>query len=483
MYFCFGTFLKISSLCTKEGISGTDLCRALLSCFNPDKAERITGQRSSALMNCDENINPEFISVAITINEYELMNRIQKVVIPLINTNEYKRLVKALQTAVSESQIENDVCFNGQPCSLFVKQDTVSLVPFLSYLLSFVIQNTKNGNGKTDIEKINTKWIESINTNNTSVITPDFAGTDVSVDLTICNEDFHAVFTEISSQQLTSLKTPNVIKCYSLDFEESGFSFAELNRFLLQNVGKYIYDRIGYEGLTENPKDYPTIAAKALKLLRKHHTENNNEIGEMLVFSFLEGALKAPKIMSRYEIEQEENTERKIAHYSSGIHLLTYQSDGKTKHQFVFSCYGIEGNIYSGIDEAVKRLGIISKKNNIIDSHKLLSSSFFNKCFDDETSEFLKSLVAPLRPRQEPRYENGFGVFVGYSHNYKGTETGELYQKRILDKVGNDILEALPYIEKKVMEEGLNLNSVYFYFLPFNDAVKDTSDIQKELVE
>lgn len=479
MYYCFGSLLKVLSFCSKNGVEACDMCRALMSCVSISEAKRINQKRSSAYMGCTENL-PVIFSRSILINDQNgLYDRVKEFVLPLINPNYYIGLVKALQMIIGSSQINSEVPMWGITCKQLSEKKTVRIVPFIGCLLSFAVSNTVNKAGRESIGLITEEWIHSLNdqANKLTVRIPDFIGSEGKLELMIENEDFDTVFTEIANGELLGIAEPNCFKCFCLNYDYAGFSCDELSEFLLQNVGKYVYSRMEYQEMSENKKVIQTIAAKALRKLRSSEVDNRKSIGELLVFSFLEGALKAPKIMSAYDLENKSG-------FCSGIHLLTYSLDGDKKHhQFVFGCSGIEGDIFSGIDSAIEKLKSIKERDNMIELRKSLNKSFFKNSFDDETTNWLSALVAPIKKGEKPRVDNAFGVFIGFSHGYDPDENEGNFQSKLYEKIQEEIHAVSHYIGQKLVSNNLADSSIYFYFLPFNDAISDTDALIKKLME
>lgn len=99
------------------------------------------------------------------------------------------------------------------------------------------------------------------------------------------------------------------------------------------------------------------IVSQALRVLQKNGGADikgtGSELGELLLYSFLEEKLKAPKLMSRVELSTDA---KQYASSCDGIHLLTSGVSGMPYHQVVFGASSIVGDLTYAIDAALRVL-------------------------------------------------------------------------------------------------------------------------------
>ena len=112
----------------------------------------------------------------------------------------------------------------------------------------------------------------------------------------------------------------------------------------------------------------------------------------------------------------------------------------------------------------------------------VITKNILSETFDESTTEFIKSLIVPLKRDKTINVDNAFGIFLGYTLNidptpYSNTE----FRKAVIQKLTSDLDEIAKYIEKKINESKLSGYSFYFYILPFNDAPNDRASIIKKL--
>lgn len=140
----------------------------------------------------------------------------------------------------------------------------------------------------------------------------------------------------------------------------------------------------------------------------------------------------------------------------------------------------IKGDLKSAVDDAFK--SILKVSGNPDNELRLIEKNILSETFDESTTEFIKSLIVPLKRDKTINVDNAFGIFLGYTLNidptpYSNTE----FRKAVIQKLTSDLDEIAKYIEKKINESKLSGYSFYFYILPFNDAPNDRASIIKKL--
>lgn len=217
----------------------------------------------------------------------------------------------------------------------------------------------------------------------------------------------------------------------------------------------------------------------ALRLMKENGQPDEkgtgNELGEMLLFTFMEGGLHAPKLLSKVEITAEAH---RFKSKSDSVHLLKKKVNGEICYQLVFGASSISGSIIDAIDSAFEVLAVI--KNGRKNERQMVESTLFNNTYDPETTERLKQIIIPSKQRTAAP-DMAFGIFIGYTINVSEDDNDD-FRTLAVEKMKADIREAVPYIEKKATELNLTMHSYYFYFLPFNDAENDKKQIMDELL-
>ena len=203
-----------------------------------------------------------------------------------------------------------------------------------------------------------------------------------------------------------------------------------------------------------------------------------NELGELLLYIFLEQVLVAPKLMSKVEIG---NHGGFMTSESSGIHLLT-ANETVPFSQVILGTSMINGNLQTAIDSAFADAQKL--KNRKKDERRFVESNIFAASFPSKIYDQLEAIILPSETGgQKPA--TAFGMFVGYSLNgvsANGKPVNE-YQDDVFEQVRNDIKNNVLFIESKITQYGLDGYSMYIYLLPFADADEDKKDIMDKLLQ
>lgn len=133
---------------------------------------------------------------------------------------------------------------------------------------------------------------------------------------------FDKVFTPVSSETL-SISAKHDLQIFCLKFDDFDFDYHGLWRHLRNNIGYYVYSRAQIETYMEDD-EISALAYDAIAYIKKAIADGKlptgNELGELLLYIFLEQVLIAPKLMSKVEIG---NHGGFMTSESSCIHLLT----------------------------------------------------------------------------------------------------------------------------------------------------------------
>jgi hypothetical protein len=290
---------------------------------------------------------------------------------------------------------------------------------------------------------------------------------------------FDGIFTEVEHTESLGLKNPHQLRMFHLNVESSSFSLDALRRFLRKNIGRYVYSRSKIEQFHVEG-DSESIGLLATNLLRKVCNADDiwigEELGNVMLYVFLEQILGAPKLYNKIELAQFGNHN---VQNGGGVHLLPLNG-GIPSYQMVFGKSNIIGDLKDAIDNAFNSL--ITVRDNPSEELRIVESTIFAQTYDNQTAEFLKELIIPGKQKNTP-LDRAFGVFLGYSlgliaDNY----SNEAFRKEIKRRMNLDIKAHSAYIVKKIKEENLSAHSFYFYILPFNDADGEKLSIMNELL-
>jgi hypothetical protein len=291
---------------------------------------------------------------------------------------------------------------------------------------------------------------------------------------------FDGIFTEVEHTESLGLKNPHQLRMFHLNVGTSAFSLDALHRFLHRNIGRYVYSRAKIEQFYVDG-DSETIASQAISLLRKACNMNDSwigeELGDVMLYIFLEQILGAPKLYNKIELAQfgNHNTQN-----GGGVHLLPLENGGIPSYQMVFGKSNIIGDLQDAIDNAFNSL--VTIRNNSSEELRIVESTIFAQAYDAQTTDYLKNIIVPGKQKNTP-VDTAFGVFLGYSLGLNADNySNQAFRKEIMRKMNIDIKAHAAYIVRKIKEENLSAHSFYFYILPFNDADGEKLSIMSDLL-
>jgi len=478
MVLCFAVLVKILLICSNQGIKQKVLCARMLSCINYKYGYELEADEStiSKLMNCKLGLSPdEIVNVIQVIDFEELRNNVLANVVPLLNQNSLPCGFVALKYIINlDENIDSNSMIGNKTADEITQLTNIDIADYIANLLYYTVAGIHNSVGASTVKLLTKEYIfrfqqqaESVtfSCNNKRIVT--------ELSKTLVNTNFNDVFTRVKSKEALELSNRSGIEMYYLNIAGSCFDYCELGDYLLTCVGRYVHSRTEIQRLIDKNKA-DSIGLRAVKLMNKNgeadEKDSGNELGDMLIYSFLEEVLNAPKILSKVEIRNRQSK-------SDGIHLLKYTDGKQAKYQLVFGVSSIHDDIYYALDEVFEIL--IQIKNGNKQERDAVDTTLCSNVFDESTTGLLKSILIPQKGK--PKIPMAFGVFIGYSVGVTNHNNDEYFME-VQAKMKKDIEEVIPYIANKVRNKGLEDYSYYLYFLPMNHAEQDKKEIMEELM-
>ena len=299
---------------------------------------------------------------------------------------------------------------------------------------------------------------------------------------TLKGDSFDRIFKEVIHTESLNLRNPHALRLFHLDVVGYGFSSKELLKFLRKNIGRYVYSRAKLEQFKLDD-DIEGVRDEALRVMRQtgrpDEKGTGNELGEMLLYAFLEEKLNAPKLLSKVELS---TGAKQYNSQCDSIHMhFVNNADGITYYQMVFGTSSVIGDLKGAIDTAFE--GVVKIENRGEDEVELVEHTFLNQAVPARDVDFIRSILIPS-PNGNTAYDTAYGIFLGYSIGLEfGTRTTLEYRVAVNKKVERDIQEYAKYIRDKINELGLSHHSFYFYVMPFADAEKEKREIMHSIME
>ena len=477
---CLGTLLRI--LCDARIPTSKQylFLKDVLSTVKTDSSYE-DPKTQSALLSGKNNLT--HYDDILTIDRDLLKNNFEKKIKPYFDENNQKLVIVCIQDVLKEDTTIKETDIVGFEAEGYTKQDIITkqIFPFselltnVYYYCTTAVLNIPYKTNIAEIRDYTKKQIHRINE-----VQLETAVTRVSsrVKLTLDPQPFNTVFKEIKDIKL-SIPNPNDLRIYRLDITNSKIDYSKLHGFIADNIGRYIYSR----GARNRYNLKPDSMQLAIRTLRAYHDKvkkvpTTNHFNEIMLYSFLECILGAPKIFSKMELQNKSGIYDSI---SSGIHINTFKSGGAFFNQLIFGATDTIENLEDAVDNAFNQVLTIQSASS--DEYEFLETTILNNEFDAETNKILESMIIPKKGSGLTKPDNAFGLFLGYTVKTPYEPNNALYSSNLEAQMELDITNISTYLENKINTLGLSNYSFYVYILPLNDALLDKDSIMKDALE
>ncbi len=268
----------------------------------------------------------------------------------------------------------------------------------------------------------------------------------------------------------------NKLNLFTLRISNNRLTYANLIDELFDSIISYSLSRkqLEYYKNSQGGKKFITARDKF-----RDYNSNEGELGEILLYCFLEAHLKAPKILTKLEIKTSNNDYVKGA---DGVHLLKLN---ETDFQLVFGESKLNSNLKKGISEA---FGSIIKfldenKNKIGFEINLVNSQLIKESVDERTYQYLKKIIVPDANEDKHNLDNSFGIFLGYNFDVdddKKNLDNDKFRDYFRETTIQAVNDSIPTLKKQIEKSELWGYRFYIYTVPFTDLeIKRKEIIQK----
>lgn len=298
-----------------------------------------------------------------------------------------------------------------------------------------------------------------------------------------CNDKyFNEAIKEIKHTEKLELENNNCLKIYILPISNNKFSYSKLKDVIQDNIKNYVFSRNKIkESIEKDTSD--RLIFEALQKFREIKNNGDRgkgaELGEILLYIFLESQLNAKKVLSKMELKTSRNDYVKGA---DGVFIYSYKKGNYNCFDFIIG----EAKMQDKIDDAIK-----NAFNSIVDhlkveefEYNLVNDNIFKESVTEEEAEELKKMIIPsFNIENETLRNDAFGIFIGYTLN---TDVSNKTYPEAIKIINETILKDIQHIKEemnaKIKEKELSNYSFYVYILPFNKVSEDRENIMKELL-
>lgn len=264
---------------------------------------------------------------------------------------------------------------------------------------------------------------------------------------------------------LTLDKAPrqSTVNLHVLNIESNSFVYNKLVEELRDLIVCYVHSN---RRIAEFEKNQPSFSPKPyLEAIQKFrtYTSNEGELGELLLYAFLESGLNAPKLLSKMELKTDANDYIKG---SDGIHLLEIDNN----YQLVFGESKMYSDLLEGAREAFDSIADF-KANGLGFERGLIDTHVINEMVTEEGYETIKSILLPSG-NNGPNLDLAFGVFLGFELPVSDTQLSmrnNEFRDWTYSLVKNNASRVIDTIEKRIIKHKLFGHDFHIYIVPFTD--------------
>lgn len=497
-HLCVGSYVRIMTSCAIPAERKFDpFCEKILLSLCPDGVKTFSYTSADGyevtysypnfnkIHSASQNLPTEVMQMALTKDARAIERYFISVIIPAMEEARKKNAVVALKNIILKDNTIADTTQLGTISSLtkneLKSKNEFVLSEFLTDIFIYAIAKTDNTveasftkSIKKDFYAVYNQMVDTIRLYEVAT-----SKTVAAIPLTSKGK-FDKVFTAISSERL-SISANHDLQIFCLKFDDFDFDYHGLWKHLRNNIGYYVYSRAQIKQYMDDD-ELSALAYDAIAYIKAMIASgkmlSGNELGELLLYIFLEQVLNAPKLMSKVEFD---NHGGFFTSESAGIHLLAAHA-AVPFNQVVLGTSMINGNLQAAIDSAFSNAQKLKTRKK--DERRFVESNIFAASFPANVYDQLESIILPAEISGK-KPDTAFGMFIGYTLNgvsHSGKSTDE-YQNDVFTQLKTDVLNQVPFIESKVTQYGLDGYSLYIYLLPFSDADEDKKDIMDKLLQ
>lgn len=417
----------------------------------------------------------------ITCDKEQLVKYYKAKIIPCLKPDMHKCVVLAIRDVLKDDDI-GDLTLIGYEDG-YTKQDIVNKAYFnfaelLANVFYYCVIGIPNQRiYQENIKEVTNEYVVSFSSLEDTIEFEEAPKPITSkISYTLDPKRFDSVFKEIASSKL-SLPNNNDIKIYSLEITNAQIDYEKVKRFIRGNIGRYVYSRAQRNNYELNG-DLEAISSYAIDayVKRVNRSPDTNHFSEIMLYSFLECILGAPKIFSKMELQ---NKSGQFETFASGMHVLSMKKGMLPFNQLVLGASDTYDDLEHAVNNAFDQIERIAAGSS--EEYDLLETSILNNEFDADMNQTLESMIIPKKGTSSSSIEKAYGIFLGYTINVDGTGlSNDEYLKNASEKMISDIKGIIPYIESKIGALSLSNHSFYVYILPLNDALSDKESIIKD---
>lgn len=282
----------------------------------------------------------------------------------------------------------------------------------------------------------------------------------------------------------------STINLFSIKIQNKEFNYDLLANELINVLISFCMSQKKLEELVEKKK-YGTLSQEARKLFKEYRkvkdkqgeytTEEtkDGELGELILYSFMETHLEAPKILTKMRLKTSTNDPVKR---SDGIHLLQCEEN---YFELIYCESKLYKDLKSGLENALQSIyEFKTRNNNNINDEFIFLLDNIESEFKDDNYEFLKDVLIPSQGEKD--FDVSFGVFVGFEIEVPleiKAMTPKEFKEKIKELIKQDVSEKVKVIKGLIPKLELDNHNIYIYLVPFTNLNQQKLKILQSILE
>lgn len=287
-------------------------------------------------------------------------------------------------------------------------------------------------------------------------------------------------YCELADQELSR---KNKLNLFTLRVTNNQFVYDELIESIGNQLHYFALSRKEVKQLIDDGK-LRTLVDRAKERLRDHRNmagdkkKEGGEIGEILLYCFLESHLKATKILTKLELK---TSSQMFVHGADGVHLLKIDN---SNYQLILGESKLLADLNGGIAKAFQSIaGMLEdngRKKNF--EFQLVNSQLVKEAYDEGMYNFLKKIIVPSASEDATNMDYSFGIFLGFNVEISDAEKlmgNKEFRECIREKIVEKVKSSLDSINRQIEKLHFTGYNFYVYIIPFTDL----ENKRKELIE
>lgn len=292
-------------------------------------------------------------------------------------------------------------------------------------------------------------------------------------------------FKHISRLSISENNEDGFLDLFLLPINSRNFDYDCVSDNLMESVADYA---LSWK-IREKYKDKAMTLSKKAREKFKDYEKNKGELGELLLFCFLEGHLDAPKILTKLELK---TSNKLYVNGSDGVHLKKVSSQ---KYHLIFGESKTYKELSTAFENAFKSISEFKNeinsrgesKSGIVFEKGLISSNLDQGIFDDDDEDILELLLYPEnKPNSKIQLDDAFSIFVGYEIDIVEEQakcSSDEFPIKIEEKIIAQISIYKSKIYKLIQKNGLLGHTFYIFIMPFTNIDENRKKILKRVLE